>query len=132
MPNGQRLQMVGPVLTKLRSVLLRRTVRNIMGQPRSTIDLASCIDRGGILLVSLAKGLLGEETSRLLGAFLVARIWQTAMARAARPQSLRSDFRLYLDELQNYLHLPQSLEAVLLDARRYRLRAVLANQHLCP
>src|SRR5207247_1189379 len=82
MADGQRLQMVGPVLNKLRSVLLRRTVRNIMGQPRSTIDLASCMDHGGILLVSLAKGLLGEETSRLLRAFLVARIWQTAMARA--------------------------------------------------
>jgi len=130
MAEGQRLQMVGPVLNKLRSVLLRRTVRNIMGQPRSTIDLASCMDHGGILLVSLAKGLLGEETSRLLGAFLVARIWQTAMARAARPQSLRSDFSLYLDEFQNYLHLPQSLEDVLVEARGYRLGLVLANQHL--
>jgi hypothetical protein len=130
MADGQRLQMVGPVLNKLRSVLLRRTVRNIMGQPRSTIDLAACMEQGGILLVSLAKGLLGEETSRLLGAFLVARIWQTAMARAARPQSSRSDFSLYLDEFQNYLHLPQSLEDVLVEARGYRLGLVLANQHL--
>jgi hypothetical protein len=130
MADGQRLQMVGPVLNKLRSVLLRRTVRNIMGQPRSTIDLAACMDHGGILLVSLAKGLLGEETSRLLGAFLVARIWQTAMARAARPPSSRSDFSLYLDEFQNYLHLPQSLEDVLVEARGYHLGLVLANQHL--
>ena len=130
MADGQRLQMVGPVLNKLRSVLLRRTVRNIMGQPRSTIDLAACMDQGGILLVSLAKGLLGEETSRLLGAFLVARIWQTAMARAARPKSTRSDFSLYLDEFQNYLHLPQSLEDVLVEARGYHLGLVLANQHL--
>ncbi|MHB8688118.1 MAG: type IV secretory system conjugative DNA transfer family protein [Candidatus Dormibacteraceae bacterium] len=130
MADGQRLQMVGPVLNKLRSVLLRRTVRNIMGQPRSTIDLAACMDQGGILLVSLAKGLLGEETSRLLGAFLVARLWQAAMARAARPQSTRSDFSLYLDEFQNYLHLPQSLEDVLVEARGYHLGLVLANQHL--
>ena len=130
MADGQRLQMVGPVLNKLRSVLLRRTVRNIMGQPRSTIDLAACMDQGGILLVSLAKGLLGEETSRLLGAFLVARIWQTAMSRAAHPQSSRSDFSLYLDEFQNYLHLPQSLEDVLVEARGYHLGLVLANQHL--
>src|SRR5712664_4567636 len=85
MADGQRLQMVGPVLNKLRSVLLRRTVRNIMGQPTSTIDFARCMDGGGILLVSLAKGLLGEETSKLLGAFLVARLWQAAMARAGGP-----------------------------------------------
>lgn len=61
MADGQRLQMVGPVLNKLRSVLLRRTVRNIMGQPRSTIDLASCMDHGGILLVSLAKAFLARR-----------------------------------------------------------------------
>ena len=129
-PEGARMQMVGPVLNKLRSVLLRRTVRNIMGQPRSTIDLARCMDQGGILLVSLAKGLLGEETSRLLGAFLVARLWQAAMARAGRPEAERPDFCLYLDEFQNYLHLPQSLDEVLVEARSYHLGLVLANQHL--
>src|SRR5260370_21466285 len=131
MADGQRLEMVGSVLNRLRSVLLRRTVRNIMGQPRSTIDLAACMEQGGILLVSLAKGLLGEETSRLLGAFLVARIWQTAMARAARPQSSRSDFSLYLDEFQNYLPFPHSLEDVLVEARGYRRRLRHAQQRLC-
>ena len=130
MTNGQRLQATGPVLNKLRSVLLRRTVRNIMGQTRSTIDLAACMDQGGILLVSLAKGLLGEDTSRLLGAFLVARLWQTAMKRAAQPPSDRRDFTLYLDEFQDYVHLPQSLEDVLVAARGYHLGLVLANQHL--
>lgn len=127
---SQRLQMVGPVLNKLRSVLLRRTVRNIMGQARSTIDLRACLDNCGILLISLAKGLIGEDTSRLLGAFLVARIWQTAMGRASRSEAERRDFVLYLDEFQNYLHLPQSLDEVLVEARGYRLGLVLANQHL--
>ena len=129
-PEGSRMQMVGPVLNKLRSVLLRRTVRNIMGQSRSTIDLGRSMDQGGILLISLAKGLLGEETSRLLGAFLVARLWQAAMARAGRRESERPDFCLYLDEFQNYLHLPQSLDEVLVEARGYRLGLVLAHQHL--
>src|ERR1700693_742759 len=108
----------------------RRRVRNIMGQPTSTIDFARCMDGGGILLVSLAKGLLGEETSKLLGAFLVARLWQAAMARAGRPASTRTDFCLYLDEFQNYLHLPQSLDEILVEARGYHLGLVLANQHL--
>ena len=130
MTEGQRLQATGPVLNKLRSVLLRPTVRNIMGQSRSTIDLAACMDQGGILLVSLAKGLLGEDTSRLLGAFLVARLWQCAMRRAAQPASDRRDFMLYLDEFQDYLHLPQSLDDVLVSARGYHLGLVLAHQHL--
>ena len=128
--DAQRLQEAGPVLNKLSSVLLRPTVRNIMGQSRSTIDLAGCMNNGGILLVSLAKGLLGEETSRLLGSFLVARMWQTAMKRAAQPVAERRDFMLYLDEFQDYLHLPQNLDDVLVAARGYHLGLVLAHQHL--
>ncbi len=130
MTEGQRLQMVGPVLNKLRSVLLRRTVRNILGQARSTVRLGEAMDSSAIVLISLAKGLLGEETSRLLGSFMVARLWQTAMARAGRPEAERPDFNLYLDEFQNYLHLPQSLDEVLVEARGYRVGLALANQHM--
>ncbi|MGH7759859.1 MAG: TraM recognition domain-containing protein [Candidatus Dormibacteraceae bacterium] len=88
------------------------------------------MDRGGILLVNLSKGALGEESSQLLGSFIVSRLWQTAMRRASRPESWRPDFNLYLDEFQSYLHLPQSLDDVLAESRAYRLNLTLANQHL--
>jgi hypothetical protein len=127
---GQRLQMVGPVLNKLRTFLMRPTVRNVLGQSRSTIDLREVIDGGGILLVNLAKGALGEETSRLVGSFVMSRLWQAALARASRPEAWRPDFNLYLDEFHNYLHLPQSIDDVLAEARSYRLNLTLANQHL--
>ncbi|MHB8739509.1 MAG: type IV secretory system conjugative DNA transfer family protein [Candidatus Dormibacteria bacterium] len=129
-PEAQRLQLVGPLLNKLRSFLLRRTVRNVLGQSTSTVNLADTIDKNKILLVSLAKGVLGEETSRLVGSFMVARLWQAAMERAGRPEASRPDFNLYLDEFQNYLHLPQSLDEVLVEARGYHISLVLANQHL--
>jgi energy-coupling factor transporter ATP-binding protein EcfA2 len=127
---GQRAQMVGPVLNKLRSFLLRPTVRNVLGQSHSTVDLAEVMDRGGILLVNLSKGALGEESSRLLGSFIVSRLWQAALRRATRPENWRPEFNLYLDEFQNYLHLPQSLNDVLAESRAYRLNLTLANQHL--
>ncbi len=130
MSDAQRAQVVAPLLNKLRTFLLRRTVRNMLGQSRSTIDMTEVLDKQYILLISLAKGLLGEETSQLLGSFLVARIWQTASARASQPERRRADFNLYVDEFQNYLHLPQNLEDVLAEARGYRLGLVLANQHL--
>jgi hypothetical protein len=88
------------------------------------------MDAGRIVLVSLSKGLLGEETSRLIGALLIARFWQAALARADRPESLRPDFVLYLDEFQNYVHLPNAFDEVLAEARGYHLGLVLANQHL--
>jgi hypothetical protein len=130
MSESQRLMAAGPVLNKLRSILLRPTVSNIIGQSVSTVDLGKAMDTGKIVLISLAKGLLGEETSRLLGSFLVARIWQAAMARAGRPEARRPDFNLFLDEFQNYLHLPHTIDEVLVEARGYHLCLGLAHQHL--
>ncbi len=130
MAPGQQLQVVGPVLNKLRSFLLRPTLRNILGQSTSTIDFQRIIDNNCILLVSLSKGLLGEDTSQLLGSFIVSRLWQAALARANRLKRDRPDFNLYLDEFHNYLHLPQSLDEILAESRAYHLNLTLANQHL--
>jgi TraM recognition site of TraD and TraG/Type IV secretion-system coupling protein DNA-binding domain len=125
-----RAQAIGPVLNKLRAFLLRRPVRAIVGQERSTIDAARTLDEGGLLLVKVPKGTLGEDTSRLLGSFVVARVWQAALARAARPEPERPDCALYVDEVHNYLNLPTPLDEMLAEARGYRLSLCLAHQHL--
>src|SRR5260370_8179450 len=65
MTEGQRLQAAGPVLNKLRPVLLRPTVRNIMGQSRSTVALAACIHPGAIPPASPPKRLLSQHTTPL-------------------------------------------------------------------
>ena len=125
-----RAQMTGPVLNKLRAFLLRRPVRAIIGQEHSTIDVARCLDQGRLLLVRVPKGTLGEDTSRLLGSFVVARVWQAALARAGQPEQSRADASLYVDEVHNYLNLPTPLEEMLAEARGYRLSLCLAHQHL--
>jgi hypothetical protein len=125
-----RAQATGPVLNKLRAFLLRRPVRAIVGQQHSTIDVARCLDHGRLLLVRVPKGTLGEDTSRLLGSFVVARVWQAALARAAQPEHARADAALYVDEVHNYLNLPTPLEEMLAEARGYRLSLCLAHQHL--
>jgi hypothetical protein len=52
------------------------------------------------------------------------------MKRSERPEAERRDFSLYVDEMHNYLALPQSFEDLLAEARGYRLSLVLAHQHL--
>jgi len=125
-----RAQATGPVLNKLRAFLLRRPVRAIVGQERSSIDVAGRLDEGGLLLVRVPKGTLGEDTSRLLGSFVVARVWQAALARAGRPEAARTDCALYVDEVHNYLNLPTPLDEMLAEARGYHLSLCLAHQHL--
>jgi TraM recognition site of TraD and TraG len=76
------------------------------------------------------KGTLGEDTSRLLGGLLVARVWQEALRRSRQPESERADCCLYVDEVHNYIALPHSFEDLLAEARGYRLSLCLAHQNL--
>jgi hypothetical protein len=129
MSPGAQSQMVGPVMNKLRVVLTRPFVASVLGSATSSFDLAAVLD-GGLLLARLPKGTLGEDSCRLLGSFIVAKVWQTVTARARSGQTARHDAALYLDEAQNFLTLPGSIADMLAEARGYRLSIVAAHQHL--
>ena len=124
-----RSAMVAPLLNKLRAFLLRDFVQATIGDPTSTIDLREILD-GGILLVRLPKGVLGEETARLLGSFIVAATWHAASARAKSDEGARIDASLILDEAHNFLGMPIPMEDMLAEARAYRLGLVIAHQNL--
>ena len=93
-------------------------------------DDREVLDDGGLLLVRLPKGVLGEDTTRVLGSLVVARVWHAATARAAQPEDTRRDASLYIDECHNFLNLPGSVADMLAEARGYRLGIVLAHQNL--
>src|SRR6266571_4263123 len=57
-----RTEAIAPILNKLGKVLADNRLRNIVAQPKSTIDLRRIMDEGRILIVNLAKGPLGEGT----------------------------------------------------------------------
>jgi hypothetical protein len=129
MSEASRAQVIGPVMNKLRAFLLRDFVRSVVGRPHSSFDMGHVLD-GGICLVRVPKGILGEETAKLLGSFVVAKVWQTATHRARLGQAARVDASLVVDECQNFLNLPRSFDEMLAEARGYRLSMVLAHQHL--
>jgi len=125
-PAGQA-QVIGPIMNKLRAVLARPIARDLFGSATSSFNMADVLD-GGVLLARLPKGSVGEDTARLVGALLVAAVWQAATARA--DTHARPDATLYIDECQNFLALPTGLDDVLAEARGYHLSIVLAHQHL--
>ena len=124
-----RAQAVAPLMNKLRAFLLRPFVRHALAAGPSTIDMGRVLD-GGICLVRVPKGSLGEETTKLVGSLVVASVWQATTARAALPQHERRDAGLYVDECQNFLNLPYELQDMLAEARGFRLSMTLAHQHL--
>jgi len=130
MSPAERAQAIGPVLNKLRTFLLRRRLRNVIGQAESTFDLEAVLAGRKILLVNLSKGLLGEEAAGLLGSAVLARLWQAVQGRAALPPSARTPVFCHIDEFQDYLSTATSLADVLAQARGYGFGLTLAHQHL--
>jgi Type IV secretion-system coupling protein DNA-binding domain len=125
-----RAQAVGPVLNKLRAFFLRPFVNRVVAGGASSFDLDRLLDNGGVLLARVPKGLLGEETSRLLGSFVLSKVWQSATHRAKVGERARRDTCAYADEAHNFLNLPIRFDEALAEARKYRLSLCLAHQYL--
>ncbi|SDN05589.1 type IV secretory system conjugative DNA transfer family protein [Allokutzneria albata] len=128
--DAARSQVISPLMNKLRAFLLRPFVRNAIAAGPSTVDMAEVLDHGGICLVRIPKGSLGEETTRLIGSLVVARTWQATTGRARTPQRHRADASLVIDECHNFLNLPYPIEDMLAEARAFRVAMTLAHQHL--
>ena len=125
-----RLQVLAPVMNKLRAFLLRPDLRAVLGQAKPRIDLQSVFTERRAVLVRLPKGDLGTEGAQLLGSLLVAHLWRLGLRRAAIPRSQRHPVFIYLDEFQEFLRLPMDLPDVLVQARGLGIGLVLAHQHL--
>ncbi len=103
-------------------------VRNILGQPRSSLNMRDIMDSGKIFICNLSKGKIGEDNSALLGAMIITRMQLAAMSRVDTSELKRRDFFLYVDEFQNFA--TESFANILSEARKYRLSLVLAHQYI--
>lgn len=123
-----RNEAIAPIQNKVGQFLNVSLVRNIVGQPESTINIPEIMDAGKILLVNVSKGRIGEDNSALLGAMLITKIQLAAMERVRISEEQRKDFFLYVDEFQNFA--TDSFATILSEARKYRLNLVLAHQYV--
>ncbi len=116
------------IQNKIGQFISNPLIRNIIGQPHSTIDMRDVMDSKKILILNLSKGRIGEENSRLLGALLVTKLYLAAMSRVDMPEHQRQDFYLYVDEFQNFA--TEAFVNILSEARKYRLCLTLAHQYI--
>jgi hypothetical protein len=128
--DAERLQATSPVLNKLRPFLLRKSVRAIVGQVEPRFRIDEVFTKRKIVLVSLAKGLIGPEAAALLGSLFVAELWQAVLARASVAAERRHPVAVYADEFQDYVHLPTDMADALAQARGLGIGLTLAHQHL--
>ena len=103
----------------------------MIGQDRPAFDLGQLFTERRVLLVNLAKGSIGPEAARLLGAMLFSALWQMALGRSAVPPEGRHPVMVYIDEFQDYVRgLPLDFGELLAQARGLGIGLTLAHQGL--
>jgi type IV secretory pathway TraG/TraD family ATPase VirD4 len=125
---GYRADGTAPIQNKVGAFLADPLLNRILTAAPQDLHIRQIMDRGGVLLVNLAKGRIGEDSSSLLGALLVTTIGLAAYSRADAPAASRRDFFVYIDEFQTFTTL--SVANMLAELRKYRLGFTIAHQYL--
>lgn len=117
-----------PILVRLNAFLRTRLIREVLSERRRGVDFRSLVDGGGVLLVNLSQGAIGEENSSLLGSLLVAKLHQAALSREELRPEARRPFYLYMDEF--HLFATASMASLFAGVRKYRLAVTVAHQDI--
>lgn len=116
------------IVSKFSRFVINKTIRNIIGQSKSSFDFRKAMDEKKIIIVNLAKGLIGEENSSFLGTLLIPKILSAALSRQDMDMDKRVPFYLYVDEFQNFAS--PDFGVILSEARKYKLALTVGNQFM--
>jgi type IV secretory pathway TraG/TraD family ATPase VirD4 len=125
---GYRSDGTAPIQNKVGAFLSDPLLNRLLTKPAIDLHIRQIMDQGQVLLVNLAKGRLGEDSSSLLGGLLVTTIALAAYSRADQPEAKRRDFFVYIDEFQSFTTL--ALVNMFSELRKYRLGFTVAHQYL--
>jgi len=128
MSENLRNEAISPILNKVGQFVSSPTIRGIIGQHKSSVDLEDIMDSGKVPLVNLSQGKIGEDNAALLGAMIITQLQLAAMNRININEEQRKDFYLYVDEFQNFA--TSAFIKILSEARKYRLCLNLTNQYI--
>ncbi|NBM14973.1 hypothetical protein [Streptomyces sp. GC420] len=92
----QRNAYFKPLLDRVWQLSSRRSLRNIIGQSTSTLDLTTILRERKVFLVNLSRATEGKDTAGLLGSLLLNAVWSAVQNSGVADPS--NPTMLYLDE----------------------------------
>jgi hypothetical protein len=122
-----RSEAVAPILNKAGQFTASPQLRLILGQVAPRLDLAFTMNNRRILIANLAKGVIGEQASNLLGSLLVSHLQLIAMERSSLQPQERVPFFVHVDEFQTFSS--DAFASLLSEARKFATHFALANQY---
>lgn len=127
-PPRMRAEAVAPIQNKLGALLSDPMLYRILVAPKVDLHFRRVMDAGGVILVNLAKGRIGEDSAMVLGGLLVSTIGLAALSRAETDQSERRPSFLYVDEFQTFTTL--AFVNMMSELRKFGLGLVVSHQYL--
>jgi TraM recognition site of TraD and TraG len=102
LPVANRQSMLEASLNKLKPLFDFPGLTCTLLQPSPSLDLEKLIDQDAILLVDLSSMYLGADGTRILGGFLLAAIYQTAICLNGKKSRQGRCWQVFLDEFAEY------------------------------
>src|SRR5437870_13614262 len=90
---GYRTDATAPIQNKVGAFLADPLLNRILTAPEKDLHIRRIMDQGQVLLVNLAKGHIGEDSSSLLGGLLVTTIGLAAFNGRGAPAVRRVGFQ---------------------------------------
>jgi hypothetical protein len=122
---AERAFVLAAPMNKIRPLLQRASVRNVLGAPRATFTMAQALKEKLIVIVILPEGVLGKDATTLIGQVVLARLWAAVQARPGR-----AFYPVTIDEAPRFLDQPTDLGEVLARSREYGVGMTLIGQGL--
>lgn len=126
--DAYREEAINPVLNKVETFLFSPIIRNVFGQSSSTLHFTHAMQHRRIIVVNLAKGVIGETAAHLAGALIVARVQSAGLERLNSTTGAMPDFHVLIDEAQDIV--TDVIPALYSQARHYGVTLALATQYL--
>jgi len=122
----QQRDIINPVITKaakFESIIARR----IMGQSVSTLNFTEMVAERKIILLKLAKGIVGADVAGLIGATMLGLLQITLEEQGSKDEATRVRLPIILDEFQVLAGIDYG---ALAELRKYGATFFLATQSL--
>jgi len=127
-PDVYKREAPGAILARVGQLTASPHCYASISRTHSTLNFKQALDNNYIVVINLAKGIIGGVAASIMGCLIISQIRSTIMERAETPPEERKTAALYITEFQSFATL--TLAQMLSEIRKYKLQIVLENQYL--
>ncbi len=108
------------------SLFERPYIRDIISQPKPTVDFAEIMQARKIVLLRLPMSPSDDETRSFIGTLVISQLLKVIFLRADISENLRVPFALYCDEFHNFA--TPDFAKLFAQTRKFKIMPVVAHQ----